>query len=196
MDYYKIISVLPLLACSACDPVTLAFGGTAIAGTVMVRNDKGIGGSLADASLQATINKALIEEDGNLFDSVELCVKHGVVVVIGYVQTEEQHTKILEIINSVKGYGTVVYDEIRIQADPKAGDIAQDSMITSRIKAAMTGDSNVSALNYDVTTVKGIVYICGTASSVFERDIVLNHARTTSGVKEVVSYIRLKKKES
>ena len=32
MDYYKVISVLPLLACSACDPVTLAFGGTAIAG--------------------------------------------------------------------------------------------------------------------------------------------------------------------
>lgn len=184
--------VSALLFCTACDPVTIAVVGAGAAGTTMVRNDQGISGSVSDTSLQASINKALLSADSKLFDNLEFCVKHGMVVVIGYLPTEEDHVKALDIINSVKGYSTKVFDEIKV-GEPPESSVAQDMGITSRIKSSMTFDGNVSAMNYEVTTVHGVVYICGTAMSRLERDIVINCARTTSSVKEVVAYIEIKK---
>ncbi|MDR2781318.1 MAG: BON domain-containing protein [Holosporaceae bacterium] len=179
-----------LLFCTACDPVTIAFGGTALVGATAVRNQEGVSGSVSDTKLQSKVNHALFKEDKELFDKVELSVKHGMVVVIGYVDEMSQHDRIMEIVKGVGGIEEV-YDEIKVQEPPHASDIAADSSITSRVKSSLLFDGNVSSLNYDITTVKGVVYICGTAQSKYERDVVLNHARTTSGVNKVVAYIKL-----
>jgi osmotically-inducible protein OsmY len=182
--------LVALLFCTACDPVTIAFGGTALAGATAVRNQEGITGSISDTKLQSTVNHALFKEDKELFNKVELSVKHGMVVVIGYVDEESQRDRIMEIVKSVKG-ATEVYDEIQVQEAPRAADLAKDSGITSRVKSALLFDGNISSLNYDVTTVKGTVYICGTAQSKYERDVVFNQVRTTYGVNKVVSYIKI-----
>ncbi len=186
-----IIATLPLLLCSACDPVTLAFGGAAVVGTTAVRNDNGVIGSISDTELQAKINAQLMNKDKDLFDRVELSVKHGMVVVIGYMDDASQCQRAIQIVRSVSGWKEV-FDETQVQEAPKAKDLVIDSSITSRIKSSLAFDGNVQSLNYDVTTVKGVVYICGTAQNKYERDIVLNHARTTSGVNKVVCYIKVK----
>ena len=191
--FYKInclkVSVLAIgsmLFFTGCDPVTWVVGGTAVAGTTTVGNQNGVPGSLSDVSIQTRINRELLRH--NLFDRAELAVKHGNVVLIGYPKNETQHQKMLEIARFVAG-SDHVYDESAIQEAPKPKDVAVDSSITSRVKSAMTFNGNVQSLNYEVTTVKGIVYICGTAQSAFEREIVLNCARETSGVKKVVAYV-------
>ncbi|MDR0678344.1 MAG: BON domain-containing protein [Holosporaceae bacterium] len=181
-----------LLFCEACDPVTLAFGGTAAIGTTSVRNRKGLSGSISDTELQTKINHALFSQDKDLFDRIELAVKHGMVVVIGYMDNDSKRERAIQIVKSVKGYEEI-FDEIKVQESPNASDFAKDSAITSRVKSSLLFDGNVSSLNYDVTTVKGVVYICGTAQSKYERDVILNHARTTSGVEKVVAYIKLSK---
>lgn len=186
-----IVATLPLLLCSACDPVTWMFGGAAVVGTTAVRNDNGVIGSISDTELQAKINAKLMNEDKDLFDRVELCVKHGMVVVIGYMDDESQCQRAIQIVRSVGGWREV-FDETKVQEAPKAKDLVVDSSITSRIKSSLTFDGNVQSLNYDVTTVKGVVYICGTAQNKYERDIVLNYARTTSGVEKVVCYVKIK----
>ncbi|MDR1235921.1 MAG: BON domain-containing protein [Holosporaceae bacterium] len=187
--------LVALLFCTACDPVTIAFGGTALAGATSVRNQEGITGSISDTKLQSMVNHALFKEDKELFNKVELSVKHGTVVVIGYVDEESQHDRIMEIVKSVKG-ATEVYDEIKVQEAPRAADLAKDAGITSRVKSALLFDGNIASLNYDVTTVKGVVYICGTAQSKYERDVVFNQIRTTYGVNKVVSYIKINGKNS
>ncbi|MDR0581153.1 MAG: BON domain-containing protein [Holosporaceae bacterium] len=193
MKVLRIGSLSSLLLCGACDPVTWMFGGSALVGVTAARNQQGIFGSISDTELQAKINHALVDyNNGELFSKVELSLKHGMVVVIGYVDDESQHDKIMEIVKGVKG-STEIFDEIHIEKSPSAADVASDSSITSRLKSSFFFDSNVSALNYDVTTVKGIVYICGTASTKFERDVVLNHARSTAGVKKVVAYVKIDK---
>jgi osmotically-inducible protein OsmY len=178
------------LFCGACDPVTLAFGGTAVAGSVAVRNDGGLTGSISDSTLQKNIEFALAKED--LWDFVEVCLKHKRAVVIGYVKDESQHSRIIQIVKDIDECKEV-YDEVKVETDGSdASDFASDAGITSRIKSSLLFDGNVASPNYDVTTVRGIVYICGLAQSKLERDVVLNCARTTSGVKKVVSYIRIK----
>lgn len=186
------VSSMALLLLSGCVPV--AVGGAALAGSTMVGNEEGVTGSISDTNLQTKVNLALKSAGEDLIDRVEFCVKHGMVVAIGYVKSEEQHMKALEAIRKVKCYHAEIYDEIKVQRQPTSKEVFADGAITTRIKTALKFDGNVQSLNYDTTTVKGVVYICGTAMSEFERDTVINCARSTSGVSRVIAYIKVKKK--
>jgi osmotically-inducible protein OsmY len=181
-----------LFVITACDPVTVAVGGAAIAGVEATRNQHGVGGAISDSEIQTKINSYLAEKDPKIFERIELCVKHGNVVAIGYMKNQEQCEKALQLIKCISGYRNL-FNEIKVQSSPTAKNVAVDSSITSRIKSAMAFDGNIYSLNYDVTTVKGIVYICGTAQSKYERDVVLNCARTTSGAEKVCAYIAINK---
>ncbi|MDR3151318.1 MAG: BON domain-containing protein [Holosporaceae bacterium] len=196
VDYMKTIGsivLLPLLlSLVACDPVTWIVGGTAVVGTTVVRNREGISGSISDNELHLKIMQRLFSVNKEFVSKVELSIKHGMVVVIGYMEDDKQCEEVMSTVRSVDGYREV-FDETSVQEPPGPKDFAIDSSITSRIKSALAFDGNVLSLNYDVTTCKGIVYLCGTASSKFERDVVVNHARSTSGVEKVVVYIRIDK---
>ena len=184
---------LSLLFLTACDPVTIAVGGAAVAGVATVRDKEGIGGELSDAYLKKKIQMALLKKDKNLYDRIELAVKHGIVVVIGSFDDESQCARAMEIVRKVQDKD--VYDETKVQKQTDISSFSSDSGITVRIDSNMKTDGNVSSLNYDLTTVNGVVYICGTAMTPYERDVVLNIARTTSGVVKVVSYIKIAKPE-
>jgi osmotically-inducible protein OsmY len=177
---------------TACDPVTMVIGGTAVIGTTAMRNQEGISGSISDNELQTRTIYLLLEKNKDISDRVELSVKHGMVVVIGCMRDDAQREEAMRLVRSVKGFREV-FDETQVQEPPTAKNFAIDSSITSRIKSSLAFDGNVQSLNYDITTVKGVVYICGTAQSRYERDVVLNHARTTSAVKKVVAYIKINK---
>jgi osmotically-inducible protein OsmY len=176
----------------ACDPITVVVGGAAIAGVEATRNQEGVSGAISDLEIQTKINKVLFDNDKDIFDRVELCIKHSVVIVIGYMRDQQQCEKAMQLVKSVDGC-RAIFDETRVGDPPDAKNLAVDSSITSRIKSSLTFDGNIQSLNYDITTVKGIVYICGTAQSKFERDVVLNCTRTTSGVEKVVAYISVNK---
>ncbi|MBO4405271.1 MAG: BON domain-containing protein [Alphaproteobacteria bacterium] len=183
---------LPLFL-AACDPVSLMVGGTVVAGTVTVRDKEGITGQISDAYLKEKIRLALLNKDKELYDRVELAVKHGIVVVIGSFDDESQCERVKEIVGTVQVKD--VYYETRVEPQAKVGTFAADAGITTRIEASMKSNGNVASLNYDTTTVNGIVYMCGTAMTAYERDVVLNIARSTSGVVKVVSYIKIAKPE-
>ncbi len=186
------LEMLPLLL-TACDPVSWLVGGTVVAGTVTVRDKEGISGQIADKYLKERIRVALLNKDKDLYDRVELAVKHGIVVVIGSFDDESQCERVKEIIDNVKVDD--VYYELKIEPQARVGTFAADAGITTRIEASMKSNGNVASLNYDTTTVNGVVYMCGTAMTAYERDIVLNIARSTSGVIKVVSYIKIAKPE-
>ena len=187
-------SLLSFLFLTACDPVTIAIGGTALVGEEMVCNQEGIGGTIDDSVIQTKINKQLAANDQDIFSRIELSVKHGTVVVIGYMKNEEQRAKARNLISKVHGYEAIYY-ELAVGKMPSASQEMSDSGITSRIKGTLLTDGNVSSRNYDVTTVKGVAYINGTAQSKYERDVVIDIAKNTSGVKRVASYIRIHKKD-
>jgi len=178
---------------TACDPVSWLVGGTLVAGTVTVRDKEGIPGQITDKYLKERIRIALLNKDKDLYDRIELAVKHGIVVVIGSFDDESQCERVKEIVDSVKVED--VYYELNVEPQAKVGTFAADAGITTRIEASMKSNGNVSSLNYDTTTVNGVVYMCGTAMSAYERDVVLNIARTTSGVVKVVSYVKIAKPE-
>jgi hyperosmotically inducible protein len=70
------------------------------------------------------------------------------------------------------------------------GEYLDDSVITTRVKAAFVADSAVSALDIKVTTLNGVVQLSGFANSDLEIDRAVELAKGVPGVKSVKNDIR------
>ena len=72
------------------------------------------------------------------------------------------------------------------------GESVDDSVITTKVKAAFVEDKAVSALNINVETFKGTVQLSGFANNATEMARAAELARNVKGVKAVKNDIRLK----
>ncbi len=72
------------------------------------------------------------------------------------------------------------------------GDVVDDAMIATKVKAKFIEDPVVKATNIQVETFKGTVQLSGFASSQAEIDRAVSLARNTSGVTSVKNDIRIK----
>jgi osmotically-inducible protein OsmY len=73
-----------------------------------------------------------------------------------------------------------------------AGEVVDDSLITTKVKAKFVDDPAVSALNIKVETFKGNVQLSGFANNPTEMERAVKLAREVNGVKSVKNDIRLK----
>ena len=77
-------------------------------------------------------------------------------------------------------------------ARESTGQYVDDSVITTRVKSAMVADKDVSAMNINVTTLKGEVQLSGFANSSTEAQKAVSIARNVPGVKSVKNDIRVR----
>ena len=67
-----------------------------------------------------------------------------------------------------------------------------DGQITAKIKAKMALDDTVKALSVDVDTAGPVVTVSGTVDTAGQRDRVLQLARETEGVTQVIDHLRVR----
>jgi len=72
------------------------------------------------------------------------------------------------------------------------GKVVSDSVITTKIKADMARDPDVSAMDVHVETVKGVVMLSGFVNSEKEADRAVQLARSVEGVTEVKNGLKVK----
>jgi hyperosmotically inducible protein len=72
-------------------------------------------------------------------------------------------------------------------AAKNAGDATADAAITTAVKTKLLADSKVGGLKIDVDTKDNVVTLTGPVHSVAERTEAVRLARTTTGVKRVIS---------
>ncbi|MCK9619212.1 MAG: BON domain-containing protein [Methylobacter sp.] len=72
------------------------------------------------------------------------------------------------------------------------GEYIDDSVITTKVKAALAGDPSVSAAEVNVETFKGVVQLSGFVSSRAEMNRAVEVARGVQGVKSIKNDMRLK----
>ena len=72
------------------------------------------------------------------------------------------------------------------------GELIDDSVITTKVKAELLNDKNVSAMDIKVETFKGRVLLAGYVKSPDERQRAEGLARSVPGVKTVSNKIELK----
>lgn len=72
------------------------------------------------------------------------------------------------------------------------GEYVDDTVITTKVKAAVFNESSLKSAEINVETFKGVVQLSGFVSTRAEIDKALEVARSVPGVKSVKNDIRLK----
>jgi osmotically-inducible protein OsmY len=172
---------------SGCVPLALGAGAT---GVVMASQDRGLEQAIDDNEISFEINRKLIAEDSELFKQVSTQVRDGRVVLTGFIDSESDSARVSKIAWSVGGVKQVD-NELRIGKPTTLSEKASDSLITTKLRTAIATDSAVSSINYSIKTVRGTVYLSGTAKDAAELKRVIGHAREISGVRNVVSSVTM-----
>lgn len=183
-----LLVVAPLLG--GC--VGLAVGAVATSG-VSIAEERSLGEQVDDLTVTFDISQRFTqfnETNDDALSGVSLDVTEGRVLLTGNVAEARLRMEAVRLAWQAEGVAEVRNE---IDVDPANAGSASlaDIAISNELRALLLFDSDVSKINFNVETVDRVVYITGIAEDDAELERVLNHARTISGVEEVVSYVRI-----
>lgn len=174
-------------ALSGC--MTAAVGAAGSVG-IYAMQDRTIGQGIDDANASNLVKSRLMAADGAAFREVDVEVAGGNLLLSGTTPTEE-HRAAAETI--ARGVRTVhsVYNEVVVGAPSGFVRSAQDEMITAQIRTRLTASPAVRAINVNIETFHGNVYLMGTARTEQELRRAAEIASVVGGVRRVVSFMQV-----
>jgi osmotically-inducible protein OsmY len=187
------LSVVLLL--SGCTPVGMAMGGAASLG-VAAAQEGGVRAAATDAAIQLKITDLWLKHDFDLYRKLSLTVKEGRVLVTGSVPNPDMRVEAIRLAWQADGVRQVL-NEIAVENGKKDNVAAvkttvSDAWISSNLKTRLLLDKYIESINYNIDTANGTVYLMGVAQDQKELDRVIDYARSTNRVSNVVSYVRLR----
>lgn len=171
-----------------CAPVAV---GAAGATGVAVAQERSVGAAIDDTTIHARVNAKLFNARPGLAAQVDVEVNEGRVLLTGTVPTPEDRITATRLAWEVGGVREVI-NELQVSNEDSVVDYARDAWISTQLRTKLAADRQVSSLNYSIETVNGTIYLLGIAQDQAELDRVIAHARNISGVREVVSHVRLR----
>ncbi|ACZ49555.1 putative lipoprotein [Anaplasma centrale str. Israel] len=183
--------LLAVLLISTQTGCSLMVAGLAVVtGAVVALQERSVGDVIDDAAILIKINKELFQH--GIFSSITVRVSEGRVLLTGTVDSPDkrlkaervawQQSEVKEVVNEI----AVDKDEVTLK------EVAIDSAISAQIKARMVAHAGIKSVNYSINTVGGVVYLMGIAQSQKELNSVIGISKRVKGVKQVISYVRLK----
>jgi osmotically-inducible protein OsmY len=174
---------------SGCAATVVGAGASA---GVAAAEERGIDGAIDDLKIRTEINHLWFQKDVEMYRKVTLNISEGRVMLTGVVPTEQARADAVRLSWQVSGVKEVL-NEIKVLPTGESGwDQANDLWIQNKLKARLLTDGDVKNINYIIDVTDSVVYLLGIAQSSAELDRVIAHARDTSGVKRVISHVRLK----
>lgn len=144
-----------------------------------------------DARIKASILSQFTEEAKGLLMDVGTDVYEGQVMLTGSVKRAEDRAKAEELVRQVNGVREI-FNEIQVTQEGGVLASANDTRIELSLKANLFTTRGISSINYRWRAVNGVVYLIGTAQDQDELDRVFEVIRATSGVRDIVSHVRVK----
>ncbi len=181
-----VVALAPLLG--GCVP--LVFGGAAVGATV-VAQERPVSTAISDTTIQAGIDKRLLESNVDIFKRVDISVVEGRVLLTGLVPEPQNRLDAARIAWQPDGVKEVI-NEIEVVDRSSLSDAARDTWITTKLRGKITFDDKISGINYTIDTVNQRIYLIGIARSQEELDRVIAYARDIDYVRGVVPYVRVK----
>ncbi|HUF55837.1 MAG TPA: BON domain-containing protein [Thermohalobaculum sp.] len=174
------------LAVAGCAPLAVGTG----AGTVAysVAQERTAGQALTDSAIKVRLKSKYLGASPSLFADVGVDVNEGRVLLTGSVPTRADKVEATRLAWDTSGV-RAVEDALTVGADQSTGSYVDDVLISNQIRYDLVADGEVKSVNYNVETVNGVVHLTGLARSPDEIARVIDHARTTRGVRRVVSHV-------
>lgn len=178
-----------LLSLNGCLEVALV---SAVGGGVVAAQERSVGDAIDDAGIHAQITNEFLQNDvEHLFADVHIEVDEGRVLLTGDTVKPEAAAEATRLAWKVKGVKEVI-NEIQVVDEENWPTMAKDIWIEKQIEGRLLITRDIHSINYDVEVVNGIAYLMGIARSETELGYVIEIARRTRGVKQVVNHVRLR----
>lgn len=180
------VTLLALLTfLSSCTP--LIIGTTAATVAVTSMQERTVGTIIDDKAIWARTRGALYSSDFS--KEVNASVNEGRVLLTGSVKNSMDRIRVVRKVWEQSGVREVMNE---INVEEREDSYAKSAWITAQIKLSLLLKQSVQSFNYTVETYNGTVYLLGIARNKEELNRVYIIARQTSGVNQVISYVRLK----
>lgn len=186
---YLIILLIAVMSVQACTPIGLASSAGAVGGIAAAR-EGGLQQTATDTRIQFEISDLWFKYSIEAFAKLNLTVEQGRVLVTGVVQNPDQRVEAIRLAWQPEGVKQVI-NEIRVADSEGIVGFATDTYITTSLRTKLIFDRDISSINYSIDTVQGTVYLMGIAQDRPELNKVIDHARNTSYVRQVVSYVKM-----
>jgi osmotically-inducible protein OsmY len=186
-----IAAALTVVACAAASGCATAASGTAASVGVYAVQDRTIGEGVDDAAASNRVKMRLLAADSDAFAEVDVEVANGALLLSGVVPTEEHRVAAETIARSVRSLD-YVYNELFVGAGSSFARSAQDEFITAQIRVRLTASPSVRAINVNIETFHGNVYLMGIARSEYELRRAAEIASVVPGVVRVVSFMQVR----
>ncbi len=188
MNHPVPLALIALFALTSCH--TLAIGA-ATTTTAVAMEERTFGEAVDDGAIYIEINHYFVQADiVDLVPNVNIIIRQGRVMLTGQVDKPETATIAVREAWKAKGVKEVINEII---TTPYAGviDRANDEIIEKNLEARLTITKGVNILNYSVDVVNKTAFLLGYVATEQELNNVLSVARTTKGVRRVISHLRL-----
>lgn len=174
---------------SGCTPLGMATTAGA-AGGIAAAREGGFTQTAIDTRITLEISELWFKYNVDAFRKLNLTVEQGRVLVSGVVQNPDHRVEAIRLAWQPEGVQQVI-NEVRVADSDGITGFARDSWISSSLRTKMIFDKEIQSINYTIETVQGTVYLMGIAQDRAELNKVIAHARDTSYVRQVVSYVKM-----
>ena len=188
MKIRKFIILLSFVLLTSC----VGYSSTGVLGTgVSIALDpRSLGTQIDDSIMQQNLRARLLSTNKSYIISVKTKILDGRIFLTGKVNSVEDKLKITKLAWEIKGARSVNND-LQIKEKFNFKRSAKDLLITSQLRAALIGNKNIKAVNYNIDTYKKKIYVYGIAQNKTERDEVVKEAKQILDVEDVVTSIFL-----
>jgi hyperosmotically inducible protein len=167
----------------------LAIAMVSVIGCASTSTQEGTGEYVDDTVITSKVKAAILGESSLKSAEINVETFKGIVQLSGFVSSNANKGKAVELARSVKGVKSVK-DDMRLREG--SGQYVDDTVITSKVKAAILGESSLKSTEINVETFKGVVQLSGFVSSGANKSKAVELARSVKGVKSVKDDMRLK----
>lgn len=164
-------------------------GAAAVAGTAAVATDRRTAGAqLEDQTIQVRAQTQIdsaLRGNGN----VSINSYNQQVLITGQVPTDAYKQQVLQIVSSIPNVKSVL-DELVVGPNSTLSERANDTLITSLVRASFIDDKQLYSQAFKITTSEGVVYLMGIVTQ-DEADQASAVAAGVSGVQKVVTMFNI-----
>jgi len=179
-----LVAALPFLA--GCVPAVIATGATV--GVMSAQDRRSTGVQADDEGIEWKAAQSVPERYSQA-SHLNFTSFNQRLLITGEVPSEEAKSVIGEQAARVLGVKEVINEAIVGPASSLSAR-SNDSYITSKVKARLVDEKNISATHIKVVTENGIVYLMGIVTE-RESKVAVAVARTTEGVRKVVNVMQV-----
>src|SRR5476651_1242773 len=156
------------------------------------RTQQSTGEHIDDTVVTAKVKAALIDDPATKARQIEVNTFRGTVQLSGFVDSAEEQAAATRVAHSVNGVQNVRNNLAVGHTDRSAGEVVDDGVITTKVKAALVAEPATKARNITVVTREGIVQLSGFVDSAAEKATASEVAQGVRGVKEVRNDLQIK----